>query len=59
MFFGFVGIMMGLGLFVNSVFFVVGMVSLCGGHMLLGHGDGHKRDPASMKDEEKTKDGCH
>jgi hypothetical protein len=60
-FFSFVGAMIGLGLFVNSVFFLVGMVSLCGGHMLLGHGNGndHTHNIDSSEDEKKTKVGCH
>jgi len=56
-FFGVVGIMIGLGLFVNSVFLLVGMVSLCGGHMLLGHGKEHEHAATPMKDDEKTKNG--
>jgi len=54
-FFGFVGVMIGLGLFVNSAFFLVGMVSLCGGHMLLGHNHGneHTHDAVSSEEEKK------
>jgi hypothetical protein len=57
-FVGFVGIMIGLGLFVSNIFLLIGMSSLCGGHMLL-HGKEHNRDSASTKDDEKTKTGCH
>ena len=35
-----VGSMIGLGLLVNSAFYLLGMVGLCGGHMLLGHDHG-------------------
>ena len=52
---GFVGVMIGLGVFVNNAFFLVGMISLCGGHLLLGHGKQHKHDAATMRDDEKTK----
>lgn len=59
LFFGFIGVMMGLGLFVNSIFFLLGMVSLCGGHVLLGHGKEHGHDSAAVPDDEKTKSSCH
>ena len=60
-YFTFVGAMIGLGLFVNNVFFFVGMISLCGGHMLLGHGHGdeHTHDATLSEDEKKSKLGCH
>lgn len=59
--FTFVAAMMGLGLFVNGVFFFVGMVGLCGGHMLLGHDHGktHTDNVTSSEDEKKNKFGCH
>ena len=57
-FVGFVGVMIGLGLFVNQIFLLLGMSSLCGGHMLL-HGKEHDHDSASTKDDEKTKTSCH
>jgi len=57
-FFGLVGIIIGLGLFVNSVFFLLGMVTLCGGHMILGHGKEHEHETRSH-DDEKTKSGSH
>lgn len=55
----FVGAMIGLGLFVNSIFLFVGMVGLCGGHMLLGHGNEHTRDATLSEDEKKSNLGCH
>ena len=55
-FVGFVGIMMGLGLFVSNIFLLVGMSSLCGGHCLL-HGKEHDHDSSTR--DEKTKTGCH
>jgi hypothetical protein len=55
-FFGLVGIMIELGLFVNSVFFLLGMGTLCGGHMILGHGKEHE---TRSHDDDKTKSGCH
>jgi hypothetical protein len=60
-FFSFVGAMIGLGLFVNSVFFLVGMVGLCGGHMLLGHNHAneHAHETTSGEDEKKTQAECH
>jgi len=60
-FFSFVGVMIGLGLLVNSLFFLVGMVGLCGGHMLLGHGHGneHARETTAREDEKKAQGGCH
>lgn len=58
-FFAFVGAMIGLGLLVNSAFFLIGMVSLCGGHMLLGHGETHTHNATSSEDEKKNKFGCH
>jgi hypothetical protein len=60
-FFALVGVMMGLGLLLNSAFFLVGMVSLCGGHMLLGHNHAneHAHDTTSGEDENKTNIGCH
>ena len=57
-FVAFVGIMIGLGLFVSNIFLLVGMSSLCGGHMLL-HGKEHDHDSTSPKDEEKTRTGSH
>jgi hypothetical protein len=57
-FVGFVGIMLALGLFVSNVFLLVGMSSLCGGHMLL-HGKEHNHGSASVEEDEKTKTGCH
>lgn len=60
-FYAAVGVMMGLGLFVNRAFFLVGMVSLCGGHMLLGHnhGDKHARNTNADEDEKRIRQGCH
>jgi len=55
-FIAFVGVMIGLGLLVNSTFFLIGMVGLCGGHMLLGHGHGNEH--AATSDDERKK-GCH
>ena len=57
-FLGFVGIMIGLGLFVNNIFLLVGMSSLCGKHLLL-HRKEHNHDPASAEDDDKKKTGCH
>jgi len=57
-FIGFVGLMIVLGLFVSNVFLLLGMGSLCGGHMLL-HGNDHKHETASVKDDEKAKTACH
>ena len=53
-FLAFAGIMIGLGFVVNSAFFLVGMVSLCGGHMLLGHDNEH--DATS---DDNRKNGYH
>ncbi len=60
-FYSFVGVLMGLGLFVNSAFFLVGAASLCGGHMLLGHnhGDEHARNPNMDEDAKRIRQGCH
>ncbi len=60
-YFMFVGAMMGLGLFVNNVFLLVGIVSLCGGHMLLGHGheNEHTHDATLSEDEKQSKLGYH
>lgn len=60
-FYSFVGVLIGLGLFVNSMFFLVGMVSLCGGHMLLGHNHAneHAHEATSGEDEKKIQSGCH
>jgi hypothetical protein len=60
-FFSFIGVIIGLGLFVNNVFFLVGMVSLCGGHMLLGHGHGNDnaQETISNEDEKKAEVACH
>jgi len=55
-FLGFIGIAVGLGLLVNSAFFLLGMVGLCGGHMLLGHDHGNDHKATS---DDKRKDGCH
>jgi len=55
-FIAFVGSMIGLGLLVNSAFFLLGMVGLCGGHMFLGHNHGDEHTATS---EEKRKNGCH
>jgi hypothetical protein len=57
--FTFVAVMMGLGLFVNGAFFLVGMVGLCGGHMLLDHGKAHTHDVTTSEDEKKNKFSCH
>ena len=58
-FLAFVGIMIGLGLVVNTAFFLVGMVSLCGGHMLLGHSHGNDHTHGAASSEEDKKGGCH
>jgi len=55
-FIAFVGIMIGLGLLVNSAFFLLGMVGLCGGHMLLGHDHDNEHNAATG---EKRKNDCH
>jgi hypothetical protein len=57
-FVGFIGAMIGLGLFVNSIFLLLGMSGLCGGHMLL-HGKEHNHDSVAVKDDEKARTGCH
>ena len=51
-----VGSMIGLGLLVNSAFYLLGMVGLCGGHMLFGHDHGHEHNASS---EENRNNGCH
>jgi hypothetical protein len=57
--FSLVAALVSLGLFVNSLFFFAAMVSLCGGHTLLGHNHGKGHEATSDEDGKKTKLECH